>query len=76
LKAKIQKMTFGLDGPYIELISLLKLLNIAETGGQAKMMVEEGMVQRNGEPEWRKRAKLIAGDIIVIDNVEITITSE
>jgi ribosome-associated protein len=69
-------MTFGLDGPYIELISLLKLLNIAETGGQAKMMVEEGMVQRNGEPEWRKRAKLIPGDIIVIDNVEITITSE
>lgn len=76
LKAKTQKISFALDGPFIELISLLKLLSIAETGGQAKLMVEDGMVKRNGEVEWRKRAKLISGDVIVIEDIEITITSE
>lgn len=56
---------FDLRGEeYIELIKLLKIARIAETGGQAKMMVEDGMVLRNGVPEFRKRAKLISGDLI------------
>ena len=58
-------------GDYIELIQLLKALGIAETGGHAKMIVEEGDVIRNGEVELRKRAKLIPGDKIEIDDLEI-----
>ena len=33
---------FQINGPYIELIGLLKALGIAETGGHAKAIVEEG----------------------------------
>ena len=33
---------FKLSSEYIELIKLLKLLRIAETGGHAKIIVEEG----------------------------------
>ena len=53
------KQEFKIVGDYIELIQLLKALGIAETGGHAKMIVEEGDVIRNGEVELRKRAKLI-----------------
>ena len=57
--------TYELRGEeYIELIKLLKSMRISESGGQAKLMVEDGLVFRNGEPEFRKRAKLRAGDVI------------
>ena len=64
---------FKLTGDYIELISLLKFLRIAETGGHAKMMVDEGLVTRNGETEYRRRAKLRSGDILLIQGKKIII---
>jgi ribosome-associated protein len=57
---------FKLTSEYIELMKLLKLLRIAQTGGHAKIIVEDGEVVRNGEPEFRKRAKLIKGDVIEV----------
>lgn len=65
------KQEFTIEGEYIELIQLLKALGIAETGGHAKYIVEQGEVIRNGEVETRKRAKLIPGDIIEIDDLRI-----
>lgn len=62
---------FKIEGDYIELIQLLKVLGIAETGGHAKMIVEDGVVFRNGELETRKRAKLIVGDQIKLDDIVI-----
>lgn len=64
---------FILKDEYIELLKLLKLLRIAQTGGHAKMMVEDGEVIRNGEPEFRKRAKLKKGDVIEISGQKIII---
>lgn len=57
---------FQLSTEYIELVKLLKLLRIAQTGGHAKIIVEEGEVVRNGEQEFRKRAKLVKGDVLEI----------
>lgn len=65
---------FQLTGDYIELVKLLKLLQIAQTGGHAKIIVEEGEVIRNGEPEFRKRAKLKSGDVIEVMGEKIKIT--
>jgi ribosome-associated protein len=65
---------FKLTMEFIELISLLKFLRFAESGGQAKMMVDEGLVIRNGEPEYRRRAKLRAGDILEIKGKTVQIT--
>lgn len=58
---------------YIELVKLLKIMRISESGGQAKLMVEDGLVLRNGEPEFRKRAKLRSGDVIEIMGDKIRI---
>lgn len=67
-------MTFNLnDAEYIELIKLLKLLQIAQSGGHAKTMVDEGEVKLNGQIEYRKRAKLRAGDVVETDGTKINI---
>lgn len=66
--------TYELNGEeYIELIKLLKIMRVSESGGQAKLMVEDGIVLRNGEPEFRKRAKLRSGDVIEIFEFKIRI---
>jgi ribosome-associated protein len=67
------KQDFKIEGEYIELIQLLKALGVAATGGHAKHIVEEGEVIRNGEVETRKRAKLVPGDIIELDDLRIVL---
>jgi ribosome-associated protein len=70
----MQKLDFKLEGPYIELIQLLKVVGVAQTGGHAKMIVDEEDVVRNGEIETRRRAKVIVGDVIAIgEEVEVTV---
>lgn len=64
---------FKLSSEYIELVKLLKLLRIAQTGGHAKIIVEEGSVFLNGQQEFRKRAKLRSGDEIEINGEVIKI---
>ena len=70
---KHKSIVFDLSSEFIELIRLLKLLDIAESGAQAKIMVDEGMVSLNGEPEFRKRAKLRTGDKVKVLDLEIQI---
>lgn len=65
---------FKIEGPYIELIQLLKAEGIAQTGGHAKFIVDEGEVVRNGEVELRKRAKLVIGDRIEVHEHVIILT--
>jgi ribosome-associated protein len=64
---------FQLKTEYIELLKLLKRLGFAETGGHAKILVEEGEISLNGQPEFRKRAKLRAGDEVDIMGEKIII---
>ena len=61
------------DDEFIELIKLLKLKNIANSGGHAKMIVEDGLVNVNGEQEFRKRKKLRDGDIVEMEDLIIKI---
>lgn len=57
---------FELTSDYIELVKLLKINGIAETGGHAKILVDKGEVVLNGKPEFRKKAKLRSGDIVEV----------
>jgi ribosome-associated protein len=68
-----RKHQFKIRGEYIELIQLLKALNLVESGGMAKHVVEAGLVQRNGVIETRKRAKLKPGDQIGFEDHFITL---
>ena len=48
----------------VELYKILKFEGLVSTGGEAKMVIAEGMVAVNGEIEIRKRKKMVAGDVI------------
>ena len=66
-------MKFQLKDDYIELFKLLKVLNLVDSGAQAKLLISEGHVKRNSEIELRKRAKIISGDEIEIADIIIEI---
>lgn len=61
------------DSDYIELIKLLKAVNVAESGAQAKNMVDDGLVSFNGEVETRKRAKVRSGDTVKVFDYTISV---
>lgn len=66
---------FILKGEYIPLCDLLKIEGIADSGGQAKMMVADGIVTVDGEVELRKMAKIRAGQIVVCLNQTIKVVA-
>jgi len=66
-------MTYQLENDYIELYKLIKLLDLVDSGGQAKQLIEHGLVLRNGEVETRKRAKIRSGEHIQIGDVTISV---
>jgi ribosome-associated protein len=58
---------FVITDEYIELNKLLKAIGVCDTGGQAKMIVEDGLVTVDGETETRKRRKIKDGMIVQYD---------
>lgn len=72
----VRKVNFKLrEGEtFIPLIALLKAVNAVESGSMAQLVVTDGLVRRNGEVELRKRAKIVAGDVIRFQNVEIVVS--
>jgi ribosome-associated protein len=48
----------------IELCNLLQILDLVESGGQAKTMISEGYVGLNDEVCTQKRRKVFGGDIL------------
>lgn len=71
----MQTLTFQLrEGEeFIPLISLLKVVNLVYSGSEAQEVVANGMVVRNGEVELRKRAKIIAGDVVEFQGYRIEV---
>ena len=62
------------DQSYIQLNNLLKTLQLAQTGGHAKILIQNGEVLVNGEVEFRVRKKLYKSDSVEFDQHIIQIT--
>ena len=56
------KTRMKISTEYIRLEQFLKLCDIAQSGGQAKLMIKAGKVKVNGEVELRRGRKLYPGD--------------
>lgn len=67
---------FQLQGEFIELNVLLKLLGLAPSGGAAKAMIAEGAVAVDGDTETRIRRKLRAGQVVRLPGEEIHIVAD
>lgn len=52
----------------VELYKILKFEGIADSGGQAKAMIDAGLVFVNGTVELQKRKKILSGDVLTIEN--------
>jgi ribosome-associated protein len=67
---------FQLQGEFIELNVLLKLLGLAPSGGAAKALVAGGAVTVDGVTETRIRRKLRPGQLVRLAGEEIRIDGE
>jgi ribosome-associated protein len=68
-----QQLEFQLRGEFIELCNLLKLTGVVDSGGAGKALVAEGVVSVDGEIELRKTAKIRAGQVVALGDIEIRV---
>jgi ribosome-associated protein len=71
---KMQKVSFELNGAFVELNQLLKLVGLCDSGGAGKVMVASGAVKVDGKQELRKTAKIRAGQRVKVGDIEISVT--
>ncbi|MEI7457214.1 MAG: RNA-binding S4 domain-containing protein [Nitrosomonadales bacterium] len=69
----MQQIEFQLNGDYVELNQLLKMVGLCDSGGAGKAMVAEGVVSVDGQPELRKTAKIRAGALVTLGDVQISV---
>jgi ribosome-associated protein len=71
----MQKVSFELDGEFVELNQLLKLAGLCDSGGAGKQIVASGDVKVDGKQELRKTAKIRAGQKVTLGDVQITVVA-
>lgn len=71
----MQKVNFELNGEFVELNQLLKLVGLCDSGGAGKAIVASGVVKVDGKQELRKTAKIRAGQHVTLDDVKITVVA-
>ena len=63
----------AIDTEYIKLDSLLKFAAAVGTGGEAKFVIAEGMVNVNGEVCTMRGKKIRPGDVVDFQGMEFEI---
>ena len=69
----MNQIDFEMRGEHITLDALLKATGLAPSGGIAKMMVADGLVQVDGRDDLRKTAKIRAGQVVSLLGARITV---
>lgn len=66
--------TITITTEYIKLQDMLKFAAIASTGGEAKIMVQEGKVTVNGEVCTQRGRKIRPGDDVCANGAHYTVS--
>ena len=74
-KAGMHTLDFDLRGDHIALDALLKATGLAASGGVAKRLIGEGLVQVDGAVELRKTAKIRAAQRVVLGETEVRVSA-
>ena len=72
----MQVIDFPLRGDYITLDALLKATGLAASGGLAKRMVGDGLIQVDGRDELRKTCKIRAGQVVSLSGARVRVVAE
>ena len=62
-----------LRGEFIKLGQALKAADLVSSGVEAKIVVQDGLVEVNGEVDTRRGRKLVPGDVITFDGKSVKI---
>lgn len=65
---------FKVRGESIDLYKLLKAAGLCGTGGEAKQVIETGLVTVDGQVETRKACKIRPGQVVAFDGETIQVT--
>lgn len=65
--------TIQLREDFIKLGQVLKAAGLAESGVDAKLAIQDGLVKVNGQVEFQRGKKLISGDIVEFDGEVVKI---
>ena len=57
----------------IRLGQFLKLADVVVAGSDAKMLLAEGVVKVNGEPETRRGRQLVKGDVVTVGQQQLRV---
>ena len=68
--------TIHINREPVELYKILKFEGLVATGGEAKMVIAEGLVSLNGKIETQKRKKIVNGDQIEFNQNVFSIVLE
>ena len=60
----MQKETVAIITEFITMDKLLKFSGVADTGGQAFLMVEDGIIKLNGKQVTEKRKKVLQNRLL------------
>lgn len=74
--AKRREETVYINTDFIRLDGFLKFKGIAETGGQAKQFIQDGIVKVNGEVCTSRGKKIRSGDTVSVFSVDYKIEYE
>jgi ribosome-associated protein len=64
---------YKLSQEYIQLNNLLKTLSLVGSGGEAKLVIQDGAVTVNEQIETQVRKKLRSGDVVVFQDHTIQV---
>ena len=69
----MEKNTVSITTEFIKMDSLLKLANAVGSGGEAKILIQEGEVRVNGETCTMRGKKIRPGDVVFLPGLEIVV---
>ena len=61
---------------FIKLDALMKFSALAESGGEAKQLIGEGLVKVNGEVCLQRGKKIFPGDTVSFDGQTVKVVNE
>ena len=69
----MERQLVSIQTEYIKLEALLKLANLVSSGGEAKVLIQEGQAAVNGEVCLMRGKKLRSGDLVTFRSREVLV---
>ena len=74
VKRKVNIQSVPITTEFIKLQDAMKLANLVESGGEAKVVIQEGDVSVNGEVCTQRGRKLRPGDTFTYEGISCRVT--